>query len=564
MVGVVGGALGCLSVVVLATIVVRASGQSDEYLAWAIFASLLICGLTTGLQAARIGAFGGGAVTAMGSSGAVAAVAVLALVSGGPPLFGTLVVASAICQFVLAARLSHLRRLITPLVSGTLLALVAVTVMPLAFYMMNRVPAGAPAAAAPTAAAVTIIVSFGLLLRGRGRVRSLGSMLGLAAGCVAAAPFGIFDFGPVVDAPWIGIPLPSSLVPDMAFGPDFWILLPGFLFATFVITIRQVGDSVRMQRLSYREPRAVDFRQVQGAVNASGAGALLSGFAGVLPPWPRGTGVALATNQGIAARSVGVAIGVALVALAFVPKVAAIVTSLPAPVLGAFIMVTFVGNFVQGVQVAFRHGSGRESAIIAGLSIWVGAGIQFDVLFPSLLATPAGQMLGNGLTTGGITVLVLTVFMELTGHRRRRTEMPLRDDSLPALDRFVSAFCTRLGWDGGAAARIRAAAEEALLCLLPARDDEEPATLSDERRLRVVAQRTRAGARLEFTAATRGGNLENELMLLGDRPDETSERDLSLALLRHYAATVKHQQYRDTDILTVTVSRFAGAAAPGR
>ena len=549
-----------MPVVVITTIVVRAAGQSAEYLTWAVFASMLIGGLATVVQAIRIGPVGGGAITVMGASGAAAGMAALALVAGGPPLLGTLLVTSAVCQFVLAARLARLRSVITPLVSGTLLALVAVTVMPLAFVMISRVPESAPPAAAPMVAAITIIVSFGLILRGRGRLRERAPLLGMAAGCIVAAPVGILDFGPVADAPWVGIPSPASLGLDVGFGSEFWILLPGFLFATFVITVRQVGDSVRMQRISHRQPRAVDFRRVQGAVNACGVGTLLSGFAGVLPPWPYGVGPALVKREGMAARSAGVYVGVMFAGLAFVPKVAALVLSLPAPVLGAFLMVIFVGSFIQGLQVAFRHGSGRDSAIIAGLSIWIGAGIQFRALFPSLLATPAGQMLGNGLTTGGIAVLVLTLFMKLTGPRRRRAEMSLREDSLPALDQFVKGFSTRLGWKGAAVDRLRAAAEEALLCLMPGGDDQRPTT-SEERRLLVVARKTRAGARLEFTAATRGDNLENELTLLDHRPEQVSERDLSLALLRHHATSVRHQQYRDIDILTVTVDRLAAAAA---
>ena len=51
------------------------------------------------------------------------------------------------------------------------------------------------------------------------------------------------------------------------------------------------------------------------------------------------------------------------------------------------------------------------------------------------------------------------------------------------------------------------------------------------------------------------GNLENEMVVLADSPDPGNERDLSLALLRHHASSVKHHQYHNVDILTVRVDR---------
>ena len=554
IIGLQVGILVCVPVVVVTTIVTRAAGQGDAYLSWAIFASMLIGGIITVLQAVRLGAFGGGSLTVMGASGAAIGVAVLALVTGGPPLLGTLVVASAICQFFLSAHLSRLRHIITPVVSGTLLALVSVTVMPMGFAMLTRVPDHAHPAAAPMVSAVTVLIVVGTMLRAPRIVRAWTPVLGMGAGCVVAAFFGILDLGRVADARWIGMPALPSLAMDLSFGPGFWILLPGFLFVTFVITVRQVGDSVRMQRISYRVPRAIDFRKVEGAVNACGAGTLLSGLAGVLPPWPYTAGIAMAEGIGVAATRIGVFVGVAFVGLAFVPKIVALVLSIPLPVLGAYLTVIFALTFAQAMRVVFHEGVSRQNALIAGLAFWIGVGIQFQAIFPGDLATPTGRMLANGLTAGGLTILLLTLFLELTGPRRGRAEMPLGPESLPQLDRFVVGFAARHGWGKSATERLRAASEEAMLSLLRQEDDDD-APAGEGRRLRVVAQNTGGGASLEFTAATHAGNLENQVMLLGDRPDPTSERDLSLALLRHHASSVKHREYHNVDILTLDVER---------
>ena len=546
--------LVCIPVVIVTTILVRVAGQSDAYLSWAIFASMVTGGAVTAIQAKRIGGIGAGNLIVMGTSGVSIGVAALALTMGGPPLLATLVVASALCQFVLGARLVLLRRIITPLVSGTLLALVSVTVMPLGFAMLTRVPGGAPAVAAPVIAGVTIMTVVALLLRAPRKLRALTPVIGIAVGCATAALFGALDFGPMAAARWFGLPAMPPPGLDLAFDSRFWLLLPGFLFVTFVITVRQVGDAVRIQRLSRREPKAIDFRRVEGAVTACGVGTLLSGLSGVLPPWSYAAGNTLAKGPGVASRQVGVHIGACLVALAFVPKIHALLVSIPAPVLGAYVIVIFGTTLAQGMRVVLQAGARQRDLLIAGLSFWIGAGIQFRAIFPDLLGTPTGSLLANGLTVGGLSVILLSLFVEFTGPRRRRIDVPLRAESLPELDRFLMDFVSKYRWSDSASERLRAASEEALLSLVRVEEGAH-AQGPEQRRLRVVARNTRDGAELEFTAATRSGNLENRMMLLGDRPDPTSRKDLSLALLRHHASSVKHQEYHNVDVVTVRVDR---------
>ncbi|MDE0247607.1 MAG: hypothetical protein OXO56_06685 [Gammaproteobacteria bacterium] len=563
-IGLQTAVLVAVPVVVVSTIAARAANQSDAYLSWAIFAAMVIGGLTTIVQAVRVGGVGAGTLTVMGVSGASIGVSVLALSAGGPALLGTLVLVSGLFQFGLGARLALLRRLITPAVSGTLMALVSVTVVPMGFAMLTRVPDGAPAAAAPTVTAVTLLAVVGLMLRGTRIIRAWTPVLAIGTGCLTASLFGILDFGPVAAARWVGIPAVAVSGLDLGFEPAFWVLLPGFLFVTFVITVRQVGDSVQMQRLSRRGPGAVDFRRVQGGVAACGVGTLLSGLAGTLPGWPYMAGIGLATGAGVAARRLGVVIGAILIGLAFVPKLTALIASVPPPVLGAYIIVIFGVIFAEGMRIVFRQGTERVNAMIAGLSFWVGAGIQFQAIFPEHFATPTARMLANGLTAGGLTILLLNLFLMLTGPRRQRVEMALRPESLPVLDRFLLEFATRYRWSTEATDRLRAASEEALLSLARqeedrgSRDTDRPEAedgAADGRRLRVVARNRPHDGMLEFTAATRTGNLENEMILLGNRPDPTSERDLSLRLLRHHASSVRHRQYHNVDILEVRVEK---------
>ena len=183
-------------IVLTPAIIVRAAGESEAYLAWAVFTALAVSGLTTVVQAIRLGRIGAGYPLLMGTSGAFIAVCVTALVEGGPGLLATLVVISSLFQFALSERLALFRRLITPAVSGTVIMLISVTIMPIAFDMLTQAPAGTPAVAAPACAITTFVATLVLIFCATGVLRLWAPMLGVVIGCFVAAGFGLYDVSP--------------------------------------------------------------------------------------------------------------------------------------------------------------------------------------------------------------------------------------------------------------------------------------------------------------------------------------------------------------------------------
>ena len=206
----------------------------------------------------------------MGTSGAFIAVCVAALANGGPSTMASLIVVSSLFQFMLAARLPLLRRIFTPAVSSTVIMLIAVTVMPLVFATLDQVPDSASSVGAPLAALATLVTVAALVMRARPAWRLWSPLIGIVVGCLVSVPFGLYDAQPVLEAPWVGIPLDSWPGFDLTPGVEFWALLPAFAVVTIVGAIETIGDSVAIQQVSRRTPRATDFRVVQGALNADG------------------------------------------------------------------------------------------------------------------------------------------------------------------------------------------------------------------------------------------------------------------------------------------------------
>ena len=84
------------------------------------------------------------------------------------------------------------------------------------------------------------------------------------------------------------------------------------------------------------------------------------------------------------------------------------------------------------------------------------------------------------------------------------------------------------------------------------KDDER--TPEGGRRLLLIARGDGDGAVLEFIAATDATNLEDQMAVLSERAvSGLMEQEVSLRLLRHYASSVRHSQYHDTDVITVRV-----------
>ena len=558
----------CIAGVVLTpVIVIRAAGEGEPYLSWAVFAALAVSGLTTVLQAVRVGRIGAGYILLMGTSGAFIAVCVTALAEGGPALLATLIVASSLFQFMLSARLSWLRRIFTPTVAGTVIMLIPVTVMPIIFGMLTDVPEGVPPAAAPASAAATILVIVGLTLRAPGIWRLWVPIIGIVAGCVVASFFGLYDAGRVIAAPWIGVPSEGWPGLDLDFTPLFWALLPAFIFVTQIGAIETIGDSIAIQRVSWRRPRAVDFRVVQGAVAADGTGNLLSGIAGTVPNTTYSTSIAITELTGVAARSVGVWIGVVFMAAAFLPKVSALLLAIPSPVAAAYVTVLLALLFVLGMRIVVQGGVDYRKATIAGVAFWIGVGFQNKLIFAEQFGEWWGALLGNGMTAGGLTAILLTVFMELTGPRRKRLETVLGVDALPRVETFLREFASRRGWGAKAVQRLCSAGEETILSLMrpegaddgegggneAGKGEDEGSEAGERRRLLLIARGGREAAELEFIAAPGEENLEDRMVLLAERGGAPAEHEISLRLLRHYASSVRHQQYHGTDIVTIRV-----------
>ena len=550
-VGFQGAALVLAPMVLNVAIAIRAAGLGDDRLNWGVFAAMIICAAVTALQAYQLRRFGAGHVVLAWPAAMFITIMVASVSSGGPAMFASLLVICSLVQIGLAWWLPTLRRIITPVVSGTVTMLIAVSVLPIAFDAVQDLPAGTPSGAGPVIAGATLLVSVVMTLRARGRMRIVAPLISIVAGCAVAAAFGVLDGDRLADASWFGVPS----VPDISFevtpGKEFWALLPSFAIITLVLGIKTISDGIVIQQGSRRRPRAIDFRQIQGMVSANGIGMLFAGIAGTLPPMANSSySLSLVSLTGVAARRVGIAVAVVIVVLAFFSKFAALLLSVPGPVLGAYLMLAMGILFVSGWQTIFRDGLDPRRMLIVALASALGLGLHGHPIATDLFGDDLGGLLGSGFTIGALVALAMTFLLEALGTRRSRLEAVLDMASLPDIDKFLARLAAGLGWSEAATMRLRSAGEETLATLLAQEDDA-----GDAGRPRLIVNaRPQAGmVELEFIATTRHENIEDQLTFLTDEAAVPSLDDLSLRLLRFHASAVRHQKFHGVDIVTVQV-----------
>lgn len=548
-------------IVLFPLILAQSAGADDALVSWAVFAMLAVNGATIMLQAVRLGPVGCGMMVLTYPSSTAIPFCVVALVEGGPAVLAALLLISGLFQIAVSLRLSYLRRIVTPTMSGTIIILLAISVMAVVLANADDVPNGAPAAAAPVCMAVTGAAMLGLLLRAPRVWRMWAPLIGIVAGAATAVAFGVYDSGPASAAPPAGVPLDGWPGLGLDFGPVFWSLLPAFLFLSIIAVLQGNSIALSVQQVSWRRQRALDYRRVQGATLCTGIGNLLAALAAVMPITTAPRGTTFVQQTGCASRQVALITGAALMATAFLPKFWGMLLGIPGPVSAIFLMVVISPLFVEGMRLIMRDAPDYRTGLVVGVALAVGLGFQFELLTP-----PVGgvwrAMLQNGLTAGGVTVILMTVVAEIGSHGRRRIQTDLSADALATMDDFLTRFARSRGWDSGMARRMLAVADEILVILRHQGGDRDGRS---RRKLLLSAYSDGKAAELEFVSGPRDAtNLEDQVALLArpapgrlelDLPDLDSMmvRDVPLRLLRHYASSVTHRQYYETEVIRVRV-----------
>jgi len=377
-----------------------ATGQT----AFLIQTALFMAGIATIVQAYPIGPVGGRIPVVMGTS--IAFVGAIIAVGQELPLsaiFGACLVA-ALAEVLLGASIGSLQRLFPPLVNGTVVMLIGLTLIPVGIdYAAGGVAAADYGSLSNLGIASLVgVVTLGLNRFSTGFLRHGSMLIGVAVGYLAAAVLGKVELVRVADASWVEVPRPLAL------GLEFhWMPIVVLAFIYVVSAMETLGDISGTLAAVGRQPTT---RELRGGLLADG---VMSGVAALFSAFPNTSysqNVGLVNFTGVVSRHVTAIAGMMLVALGVVPKVAAVFASIPPSVIGGGGLIMFSMIFASGLAIVHRNvPMNRRTMIIVAVAVGLGLGVE---LRPEVLQSfPQGvrTFFGTGLVTGGLAALLLNL-----------------------------------------------------------------------------------------------------------------------------------------------------------
>lgn len=339
--------------------------------------SMFFAGIATLIQTVGLGPIGAKLPIIQGTSFAFIPVMIPLVAGQGVGAMAGLmggVVAGGIFHMFLGTFISRIRGLLPPLVTGLVILMIGLALIKVGIqYAAGGVPAiGKPEFGSLGnwfMAFVVIIATVGLKFFTKGILSMSAAVLGLLAGYLVALAMGEVSFANVAKASWFMAPNP------LHFGIEFnSAAIIGFCLMGVISAIETVGDVSGITRGG--AGREATDKEVTGATYADGLGTAVAGMFGALPNTSFSQNVGLIAMTGVMSRHV-VSIGaVFLIVCGLVPKVGAVISTIPIEVLGGGVIVMFGMVAAAGVNMLSAVDWNRRSMLIFAISLSIGLGLQ--------------------------------------------------------------------------------------------------------------------------------------------------------------------------------------------
>lgn len=370
---------------------------------------IFMCGLATLLQLLRNKYFGIGLPVVLGC--AIQAVAPLEMIGKKftiNTMYGAIIVAG-IFVFCIAGWFSKIKKLFPPVVTGTLITVIGLTLIPVAFQNMGGGTATAKDFGSTKnliAAFATIIIIIAIEILAKGFLRSIAVLIGLIAGSLLAGCMGMVSLAPVAQAAWFHLPQ------FFYFGvPKFeWSSCVTMIIIALVSMVESTGVFFAIGDLLHKDIKEDDLKR---GYRAEGLAQIFGGLFNTFPYTTFSQNVGLLQLSGIKTkRPIYWAAGL-LMGMGLLPKIGALVTIIPTPVLGGAMLVMFTMIAVQGIKMLTKVDfDDNRNILIVALSIGLGLGVTvYPQIFQNLPET-VQLFLGNGIVVASLCATLLNLLLK--------------------------------------------------------------------------------------------------------------------------------------------------------
>jgi NCS2 family nucleobase:cation symporter-2 len=393
-------------------IIANALGLSKEQLIYLINADLFTCGIATIIQTVGFWNMGVKIPIIQGVTfAAVTPMIIIGKTHGLTGIYGSIIVAGLV-TYLVSPYFSRLIRFFPPVVTGTIITIIGVTLMPVAVrWAGGGNPAAKDFASAPhiLLAFITLILVLFFYRYFTGFLSNIAVLLGLISGTVIAGIFGMVNFSQVATAGWMGVTTP------FAFGmPTFDIAsIAAMVLVMLVVMTETTGDCIAVGEII---DKPITQNDLTRCLRADGFSTILGGILNSFPYTAFAQNVGLVGLTRVKSRFVVAAAGVILVVLGLFPKLAAVIAAIPVAVLGGAGIAMFGMVAASGIKTLSRvQFDGTNNIMVVAVSMGIGmitlAVPNFYHNFPSW----AQVILHSGITAGSVVAIALNVILNGTG-----------------------------------------------------------------------------------------------------------------------------------------------------
>jgi xanthine permease XanP len=422
---------------VFPVIIVEAIGGKADDARHLISMAMLVTGAASILQGLNRGPVGSGYLCPLLNGPAFLSASILAGKAGGLPLIFGMTFIGGMFEAAFSRMVSRMRAFFPAEVTGTIVTMVGIEVIPFGVKRFFGVDATHPALD-PTAlmvALVTLAAMMGLTVWGKGRLRLYSVLIGMGSGYAAAFLLGVLgpaQLAHIGDCPLFSLPAIGSY--GMTFSAAF--IVP-FLVATLSSALKTMGDLTTCQKINDADWKRPDMKSISKGILACASGNLLSGLGGALGQSPSSSNVGLSIATGATSRTIAYATGGILILLAFLPKLAAIFVIMPTPVMGASLVFSASFMVLAGIQIMTSRMIDARKTFVIGTSMVFGLSVDF---IPGLYTSLPGWIepfFHSSLSLATFCAIILNIFMRMGIAKSARIELAPGVDSSEKVFTFM-------------------------------------------------------------------------------------------------------------------------------
>ncbi|ATW27836.1 uracil-xanthine permease family protein [Candidatus Formimonas warabiya] len=398
--------------IVFPVVVLRAIGGSPEATQAIVSLSMIAGGLGTIFQSLRKGPVGSGYLCPEGPDPSFLAASILAARLGGVQLLFGMTVVAGLFEVFLSRIIYRVRFLFPSEVTGVIVAMVGISVIPLA--VSNFMGIGGTdlitSSGELMVALITLMAMIGMNVWGKGQIRMYSVLIGMIVGYFSAMVLGVLtetELVQVSQAAVFSIPFPK--VWGFSFRPD--LVLP-FFIAVICSTLKNVGDITTCQKINDANWKRPDWTSIRGGIFADGLAATVGGFIGGMGQASYSANIGLSVAVGATSRRIAWAAGGIFIFLAFFPKLAAVFTIIPRPVMGAALIFAVSFMILAGIQIIVSRLIDTRKTFIVGISLILGLSAMVPGIY-AIVPDWLEPVFDSPLSLATVSVVVLNLILRI-------------------------------------------------------------------------------------------------------------------------------------------------------